>query len=153
MIHPSRLLALSLWMLPLASPAVQDTLPAESIIADARQIATDYGKWAATQPRKETIRTLTSEDLPESLRKLGYKSAFAENGWVILISSDEGASTIQGIAVMTDGRDRTGLLEEFGWKVSDSSDPRIKLLKRVISSPRKKLAAPDERHPIKGKPF
>lgn len=153
MIRLSPLLALSLLALPLSSQAAQDTLPAESIVTDSRQIASDYGKWAATQPRKESIRTLTSEELPEGLRKLGYKSAFVENGWVILISSDEGDSVIHGIAVMTDGRDRTGLLQDFGWKVSDSSDPRIKILKRVVSSPKKKTAGSDDDHPLNGRPF
>lgn len=105
-------------------------LPAEQLVAQSEQILVDYRAWLAEKPRKLAIRFLDKEELPKPVAKLGFKSAAIEEGLVILLSSDEDAEIIEAIAVTTDGKDRNALLKDFGWQVSDSSDPRIKLLKR-----------------------
>ena len=110
--------------------AMPKDLPAEQLVAQSEQILVDYRAWLAEKPRKVAIRFLDKEELPKPVAKLGFKSAAIEEGLVILLSSDEDGEIIEAIAVTTDGKDRNALLKDFGWQVSDSSDPRIKLLKR-----------------------
>ena len=107
-----------------------EDLPAEQLVAQSKQILVDYRAWLAEKPRKLAIRFLDKEDLPKPVAKLGFKSAAVEEGLVILISSGEGADVIEAIAIATDGKDPSKLLKDIGWQVSDSSDARIKLLKR-----------------------
>lgn len=105
--------------------------PADTLVAQARKMEEAHKAWLAEKPRKVSIQFLKAEKLPDALAKLGFKSAAIESGLVILISSQDDADPIEGVAVSTDGSDPTRVLKESGWRVSDSGDPRIKILKRT----------------------
>lgn len=68
--------------------------------------------------------------MPEALSKIGFRGAAVEDGFVILISTDEVAAPTEGIVFVTDGKDRSELLTRNGWKITNSSDPRIKHLQK-----------------------
>lgn len=108
---------------------------AEKIFAAASTMMKDYRVWIEEKSRKSAIQSIGAKDLPDDILKLGFKGAAIEDGFVILFSTDEGADPIEGIAVVTDGKDRSNLMKNFGWQVSDSSDPRIKHLKRNKFTP------------------
>ena len=107
-----------------------ENLPIEKISTAVSAMMKEHQRWLAEKPRKLIIQFIEAKDLPEALSKIGYKGAAIEDGFVILISSDEGADLIEGIVFVTDGNDRSELLTRTGWKVTDSSDPRIKHLKK-----------------------
>lgn len=104
--------------------------PAEEVIAESMRLMKGYRIWLKEKPRKLAIQFLEAKGLPDRLAKLGFKCAAIEEGLVILISTDDAADPIEGIAIATDGKNRSNLLRKLGWEVSDSSDPRIKHLKR-----------------------
>lgn len=112
-------------------PQLKPMIPSEQIVVQSEQLQVDYRAWLAEKPRKLVIRLLDEKNLPKTIAKLGFKSAAIEEGLVILICSDDRSNLGEAIAVTTDGKDRSKLLKDFGWDVSDSSDSRIKLLKRI----------------------
>lgn len=107
-----------------------EKLPTENIFTAVSQMMKDYRVWLAEKPRKLAVRFIEGKDLPDGVLKRGFKGAAIEDGFVILFSTDEHADPVKGIVVVTDGRDRSNLLRGFGWDISDSSDPRIRHLKR-----------------------
>lgn len=106
-------------------------IPADTVVAQAKKMEEAHRAWLAEKPRKLSIQFLKAGNLPDAISKLGFKSAAIETGLVILISSQDDADPIEGVAVSTNGSDPTRLLTEFGWRVSASDDARIKLLKRT----------------------
>lgn len=109
----------------------QIKVPMDKLMEGAKKLEQGYRVWLAEKPRKLAIQFIETKDLPDSVTKLGFKSAAIETGLVILISTSEDADPIEGVAISTDGSDPTRLLEKFSWRVSDSDDSRIKLLKRT----------------------
>jgi ABC-type metal ion transport system substrate-binding protein len=107
-----------------------ENLPVEKISTAVSAMMKEHRRWIAEKPRKLAIQFIEAKDLPEELSKIGFRGAAIEEGFVILISTDEGADPIEGIVFVTDGKDRSELLTRNGWKVTDSSDPHIKNLKK-----------------------
>jgi hypothetical protein len=117
-----------------------EKLPTEKISTAASDMMKEHRRWLAEKPRKLAIQFIEAKDLPEELSKIGFRGAVIEEGFVILISTDEGADPIEGIVFVTDGKNRSDLLTRNGWKITDSSDPRIKHLKKKAQQ-----AAPSNR--------
>ncbi|MES2997648.1 MAG: hypothetical protein V4733_12645 [Verrucomicrobiota bacterium] len=126
-------------------PGRPKDFPADQIVTQSKQMMVDYRTWMAAKPRKLAIRFLEARDLPDRIAKLRFKSATIEEGLVILISSGDDVDPIEGVAVATDRKDLSNLLRDFGWEVTNSSDSRIKHLKRKkaqqVTAPNR-LAAP-----------
>lgn len=113
-----------------------EKLPTGKISTAVSAMMKDHRRWLAEKPRKLAIQFIEAKDLPEELSKVGFRGAAIEEGYVILISSEEGANPIEGIVFVTDGKDRSELLRRSGWKIKDSSDPRIKHLQKKTQQDR-----------------
>ena len=113
-----------------------EKLPTGKISTAVSAMMKDHRRWLAEKPRKLAIQFIEAKDLPEELSKVGFRGAAIEEGYVILISSEEGANPIEGIVFVTDGKDRSALLRRSGWKITDSSDPRIKHLQKKTQQDR-----------------
>lgn len=105
-------------------------LPVEKISQAVEGMMKEHHDWLAAKPRKVTIQFLEAEDLPAELTRIGFKSAAIEDGFVILISTDEGEEEMTGILFVTDGKNHGELMKRYGWTLSDSSDRRIKHIKK-----------------------
>lgn len=109
---------------------IPENLPIEKIATEVSAMMKEHRRWLAEKPRKIAIQLIEAKNLPEELSKIGFKGAAIEEGFVILIATDEGADPAEGIVFVTDGKDRSELLMRNGWKVRNSTDPRIKHLKK-----------------------
>jgi hypothetical protein len=109
---------------------IPENLPIEKISTTVSAMMKEHRRWLVEKPRKLAIQFIEAKDLPEELSKIGFRGAAIEEGFVILISTDVGADSTEGIVFVTDGKDRSELLTRNGWKITNSSDPRIKHLKK-----------------------
>jgi hypothetical protein len=109
---------------------IPENLPIEKISTAVSAMMKEHRRWLGEKPRKLAIQFIEANDMPEALSKIGFRGAAVEDGFVILISTDEVAAPTEGIVFVTDGKDRSELLTRNGWKITNSSDPRIKHLQK-----------------------